>query len=354
MNNPLKIGITHGDVNGISYEVILKLLSDHRILDFCTPIIYGSPKAMGYYKKMLNMETINIGIVSSARDASARRISLVPVKSTDEVKVETGKPTVDAGKAAFEALHQASEDVKAGIIDAIVTAPINKKMIQSDKFSFAGHTEYFANTFGGQALMLFVHDNIRLALVTAHLPLQDVSKALTQELIVSKLRILHNALLRDFGIRRPRIAVFGLNPHNSDDGLIGNEEQLVIAPAIAEATAEGIVCVGPLSADGFFGSNAIQHYDAVLAMYHDQGLAPFKALFMAECVNYTAGLSVVRTSPSHGTAYDIAGRNCASAQSIRSALYLACDVVRKRAQFTEMSANPLITTKQEIAGNDQE
>ncbi|MBQ1651681.1 MAG: 4-hydroxythreonine-4-phosphate dehydrogenase PdxA [Paludibacteraceae bacterium] len=330
MENKIKIGISQGDINGIGYEVILKTLEDNRILDMCVPIVYGSPKVAAYHRKVLDL-SVNLNLINSAAEANDKRANIINCNS-DEIKVEISQSTEAAGTAAFQALEKAAADLKAGAIDALVTAPINKKNIQSEQFSFPGHTEYLEQTFGskGDALMLLVSDKLRIAVATGHLPIAKVAQTLTKELIFNKIRILNESLKKDFGISRPRIAVLGLNPHSGDQGVIGKEEIEIIKPAITEALENEIICVGPLPADGFFGSDEYNKYDAILAMYHDQGLIPFKTLSMDSGVNFTAGLGVVRTSPDHGTAYDIAGQNRASENSFRQALYAAIDIVKNR------------------------
>lgn len=330
MDSKIKIGITQGDINGIGYEVILKTLEDNRILDFCIPIVYGSPKVAAYHRKVLNLN-VNLNLISNASEASDKHANIINCNS-DEVKVDLAQSTSGAGEAAFQALEKATADLKNGLIDALVTAPINKKNIQSDKFTFPGHTEYLEQLFGakGDALMLLVSERLRVAVATGHVPVSKVSQILTKDLILNKLRALNKSLTLDFAINKPRIAVLGLNPHSGDQGVIGNEEQEIIKPAIKEALDEGIVCIGPLPSDGFFGSDEYTKYDAALAMYHDQGLIPFKLLSMDSGVNFTAGLSIVRTSPDHGTAYDIAGQNIASENSFRQAIYAAIDIVKNR------------------------
>lgn len=326
----IKIGITQGDINGISYEVILKTLEDNRICELCTPIVYGSPKVAAYHRKMLNLN-VNLNIINKAEDALEKKPNIINC-CNDEIKVEVGTSTPQAGEAAFKALERATRDLKEGKIDVLVTAPINKNNIQSESFSFPGHTEYLESLFGekGDALMVLANDSIRIAVVTGHVPICKVSESLTQEKILSKIKQFNKSLIEDFGIFKPRIAVLGLNPHAGDKGVIGKEEEEIIAPAIKQALDEGIICFGPLPADGFFGSNGQSHYDGILAMYHDQGLIPFKTIAMDNGVNFTAGLSVVRTSPDHGTAYDLAGQNMASENSFRQALYMAIDVYKNR------------------------
>lgn len=340
-DNKIKVGITQGDINGVGYEVILKTFSDPVMLELCTPVIYGSPKVAAYHRKALDLPT-NFSIVNSATDAANNRLSVVNC-TDDEVKVEFSKADPEAGKAALGALERAIEEFKAGLIDVIVTAPINKHTIQSDTFSFPGHTEFIEERLGNGAksLMILMKDDFRVALVTGHIPVSQIASTLTKELIQEKLAIFNQSLKRDFGIGAPRIAVLSLNPHAGDEGLLGKEEEEIIIPAIQEMAAKGILCYGPYPADGFMGSGNFTHFDGVLAMYHDQGLAPFKALAMDEGVNYTAGLPVIRTSPAHGTAYDIAGKGLASEDSFRQAIYVAIDVYRNRLFDDAAHANPL-------------
>jgi len=340
MEKLLKIGITHGDINGVSYEIILKILADNRILDCCIPIIYGSPKVFAFYKKMFDLNNLNYTIVKSVAEAYGKRIYVINCCS-DEIKVEVGKQMPETGVFALNALDAATADLRAGKIDAMVTAPINKSAMQSDKFNFPGHTEYLEKAAGNQSIMMLVSDSVRVALATNHVPVSKISEKLTKELILRKLQLLHKSLMQDFSITCPRIAVLGLNPHASDNGLLGSEEQEIIKPAIDAANVQGIACTGPLSADGFWGSGAFAQYDAILAMYHDQGLAPFKALFQDSGVNFTGGLPFVRTSPAHGTAYNLAGKNAANPSSFLQALYMAIDIVKNRARYKEISANPL-------------
>lgn len=340
----IKVGITQGDVNGIGYEVILKTFADAEMLEFCTPVIYGSPKVATYHRKAIDSQT-NYTVVSSAADAQDNRLNMVNCNA-DEVKVEFGVPSQESGMAAYQALERAVKEYRAGLIDVIVTAPINKKTIHSDAFSFPGHTEYIESQLGegNKALMILMNSSMKVALVTVHEPVAKVASKISKELIKEKLAILNKSLRVDFGIEMPRIAVLALNPHASDDGLIGTEENEIIKPAIQEMAAEKVNCFGPFPADGFFGNGDYKKFDAILAMYHDQGLIPLKALDMEGGVNYTAGLPVVRTSPDHGTAYDIAGKGVASEQSFRQAIYAAIDIVRNRHAEAEASANPL--TKQ--------
>lgn len=339
--NKIRVGITQGDINGIGYEVIIKSLTDPRMLEICTPVVYGSPKVAAYHKKVLNAETFNFHQIRSAIEADHNKVNIINC-CDENVRVELGKSTEAAGEAAYLALEQAVSDLKSEIIDVLVTAPVNKENIQSEHFKFPGHTEYFAKHFDVQnPLMLLISENLRVGVVTGHLPLREVPETITKELIISKLRVLHRSLIADFACTNPRIAVLGLNPHAGDNGVIGNEENEIIIPALKEAANKGITALGPYPADGFFGSGQQYKFDAVLAMYHDQGLAPFKALTFDKGVNYTAGLPFVRTSPAHGTAFDIAGEDKASFESFTEAIYQAVDIYRSRMNHAEALKNPL-------------
>ncbi|MDR1652209.1 MAG: 4-hydroxythreonine-4-phosphate dehydrogenase PdxA [Prevotellaceae bacterium] len=335
------IGITHGDFNGIGYEVLLKTLSDSRVYDHFTPVIYGSARAAAYYKKGIEQQ-MSFNVVSAAKDIHHKRINVINCVD-EELKIEPGISSPLAGKMAFRALERATDDIKSGLIHAIVTAPINKANIQSENFKFAGHTEYLEQKFTehNAALMMLVSNNLRVAVVTGHIPLKEVSAKITVDLIVQKLETLNNSLIRDFKIPKPRIAVLGLNPHAGDEGVTGTEEREIIIPAMKIAENKNILNFGTFAADGFFGSEAYKDYDAILAMYHDQGLVPFKTLAMGEGVNFTAGLPIVRTSPDHGTAYNIAGKNAANENSFRQALYMAFDIVCNRMWYNEISENPI-------------
>ena len=315
----LVVGITQGDSNGIGYEVIIKALADERILDSFTPVIYGSSKLMGFYRKTLhNIGPMDINVISSAADAKQKKINLVNCLP-DNIYAEPGQSTPDSAKAAIQSLETAVKDIKQGLVDVLVTAPINKRAMNAEGFSNTGHT--------------MVSDQIKIGVVTGHIPLREVPASLTRESILGKLRIMKASLQRDFGVADPKIAVLGLNPHCGDGGLLGDEEQNIILPAVQEAMQEGIQAFGPYSPDGFFGLGNYSRFDATLAMYHDQGLAPFKALAFSDGVNYTAGLPIVRTSPDHGTAYDMAGRDEADPRSMMSAIYTAIDIFRKRLQY---------------------
>ena len=337
----IRVAITQGDTNGVGYEVILKVFSDPNILELCTPIIYGSPKIASYHRKALNLE-VPYTIINHAEEARDGRVNLLACFD-DEIKIEMGQPSQEAGAAALKALDRAMTDYRSELYDVLVTAPINKATIQSPSFHFPGHTEYIETSVGeGQkALMILMNETLRVALVTTHLPIKDIAKAITKEGIIEKATIFHKALKRDFRISSPRIAVLSLNPHAGDNGLLGSEEKDIILPAIEELADKGIQAFGPFAADGFFGSGAYDHFDGVLAMYHDQGLAPFKTIALESGVNYTAGLPIVRTSPDHGTAYDIAGKGIADENSMRQAIFTAIDVFRNRQFYDEPLQNPL-------------
>ncbi len=337
----IKAGITHGDINSISYEVIIKTLMDNRILELCTPVVYGSPKVAAYHRKALNVSNFSFNLVKSAAEANQKRANIVDCLD-DSVRVELGKSTPMAGEASLEALKMAVSDAKEGLIDVIVTAPINKHNIQSDKFNFKGHTEYLASMFNTEeVLMIMVSELLKVGVVSDHIALSEVPGFINKNKILDKLRILNQSLIQDFATRKPLIAVLGLNPHAGDSGLIGSEEIEKIIPAINQARDEGIMALGPYPADGFFGSENFTKFDAILAMYHDQGLAPFKSLVFETGVNYTAGLPVVRTSPAHGTAYEIAGKNEACPASFRQAVYLACDIYKNRKMHQELTSDSL-------------
>jgi 4-hydroxythreonine-4-phosphate dehydrogenase len=330
------IGITHGDINGISYEIILKALKDKRVYANFTPVIYGSPKVAAYYKKVMNMSSIILNHVPNIDEIDPDMINIINCVS-NKVKVEIGKSTELAGISSLNAIKHALIDLRAGKLDAIVTAPINKHNIQSADFSFKGHTDFFKNEFQVEdVLMMMLYDDIKITLVTEHMPISEVSSSITQEKIISKLKLIKESLRKDFSIYDPTIAVLGLNPHSGDMGLLGDEEEKIISPAIEKANEMGIKAFGPFAADGFFGSQAHYKFDVVLAMYHDQGLAPFKLLANGGGVNYTAGLPFVRTSPAHGTAYDIAGKNIASPKSMIDALYAAYDIYKRRNVFDKI------------------
>lgn len=342
MSEQIKVGITHGDINGVGYEILLKTFADERLQELFVPIIYGSSKSASYHRKVLDISPGSFHIINYADECSQGKINLLNCVK-EEVRIELGSPTAEAGESAFIALDTAARDLAAKKIDVLVTLPINKDTIQNDKFHFPGHTEFLQDRFAenNKALMILTDNSLRVALVTTHIPISEVSEKITQELITEKLSTLNFSLKRDFRIETPRIAVLALNPHAGENGLLGKEEQQIIVPAVKEAQNAGILCVGPFAADGFFGTGKYREFDAVLAMYHDQGLIPFKTIAMDAGVNFTAGLPIVRTSPDHGTAYDIAGQNIASEESFRQAIYLAMNVYNNRRFYDEARENPL-------------
>ena len=348
--NKFKIGITQGDTNGIGWEIILKALADPRMTEFFTPVVYGSPKAAAYYRNTVaEIEAFSFNPVASAAEARRGKANLVACGETADIA--PGKPTPEAGRAAVEALCAAMRDLKAGHLDALVTAPFDKETVQADDFRYTGHTEYLAAELEGEAMMILCSDVLRVGLVTKHIPVSEIARNITKERIVRDLGTLRRALIEDFGIVEPRIAVMALNPHAGDGGLLGREEQEIIRPAVVEAFNQGVLAFGPFAADGLFAGGGYAKYDGILAMYHDQGLAPFKTL-SPDGVNFTAGLAKVRTSPDHGTAYDIAGQDKADAQSMRSAIYAAIDIVEHRRAWTEWSRNPLQRAEREKGGRD--
>ncbi len=335
------LGITHGDINGIGYEIIMKTFTDQRIFDYCTPILYGSSKVASYHRKTLDITSFNFNPVKRADQANPQRANIINVYD-QEARIDIGKSTETAGQLSLISLQAAISDLKQKRFDALVTAPINKQNIQSKDFDFPGHTEFLAREFdASEVLMIMVSDQMRIGVVTGHIPIKDVPHTISRELILNKLSIMDRSLKRDFGIYKPRIAVMGLNPHASDEGLLGKEENQTIIPAIEEAFKKGILAFGPYPADGFFGNLQFRDFDAILAMYHDQGLIPFKTLSFDSGVNFTAGLPVVRTSPGHGTGYDIAGKNEASPDSFREAVMLAVEICKNRDSWDEINEDPL-------------
>ena len=340
MSNKLKIGITQGDTNGVGWEIILKIFSDIRLTELFTPVVYGSSTAAAYYQRGLKeYEPVRFNIADSAEHAQSGKVNMVEC-GPKEIYVSAGKPSKDGGIAAAAALHAAIADLKEGVIDALVTAPIDKEMIQSAEFPFTGHTEFLAKALDGEPLMIMTSELMRVGLATIHIPVSQVASALSKELIEQRIEQINHSMRQDFGIVRPRIAVMALNPHAGDGGLLGSEESEIIKPAIVESYEKGILAFGPFAADGFFASGQYKNYDAILAMYHDQGLAPFKTL-TPNGVNFTASLTEVRTSPDHGVAYDIAGKGIANEESMRNAIYEAIDIVRRRREWEEWNENPL-------------
>lgn len=339
-DNKVIVGISQGDINGIGLEVILKTLMEPGISEVCTPVLFSSQKTVSYYRKVLGLEDFSFNPMRDFTQLNTKKVNVF-ICYEEEVNIEMGKATPVGGKYALISLQKATQALLEKKIDALVTGPINKHNIQSPEFKFAGHTEYLGEQLGGNPLMLLCSENgLRVALVTGHIPLKEVAAKLTTELIVSKITQLHHTLVKDFGIRKPKIAILGLNPHAGDNGVIGNEDMELIKPAIDQIKLNGLF-YGPYAADGFFGSQTYRQFDAVLAMYHDQGLIPFKTLAFSDGVNFTAGLNAVRTSPDHGTGYEIAGKNIANEQSFKKALYAAVDIYKTRMLNEEISENPL-------------
>lgn len=336
----VKVGISCGDLNGIGMEVVLKSFADPLMLELCTPVLFASSKSLSYHRKALNMHDFKYHVIKDAAEAVEGKFNVVECWK-ELVNIELGKEDSVVGDFAFQSLEQATDALKGGTVDVLVTAPVNKNNIAKGDRPFTGHTGYIGDKFEGDPLMILAGDELRVGLVTGHIPLKEVAKTLTTDDIVAKIRQLNDALLSDFGIRKPRIAVLGLNPHAGDGGLLGNEDAKIIEPAVKTAFEKGILATGPFSADGFFGAGTYKKFDAVLAMYHDQGLIPFKTIHFGEGVNFTAGLSVIRTSPDHGTAYDLAGKGEADERSFRQAVYMAVDAFRSRNQHGEINSNPL-------------
>jgi 4-hydroxythreonine-4-phosphate dehydrogenase len=336
------IGITLGDYNGIGPEVILKVLYSNQLNRICTPVVYGSMRILNRYRNLLEMKDWNLFGAQKIDMINPKMTNVITCWQDPQEDIQPGKVTPEAGKGAFESLKRAVEDLEEGRLDAIVTAPINKNNIQNEEFNFPGHTEYLAESFGVQEpLMFMVSDILRVGVVTGHIPLNEVASHITKEKITARLQAMLKSLRGDFGIRKPRIAVLGLNPHAGESGLLGSEENDIIEPLIKEMRAKGQLVYGPYPADGFFAAQSYRKYDAVLAMYHDQGLTPFKTIAFNDGVNFTAGLPIVRTSPDHGTAYDIAGKNLADETSMRQAIFTAIDIVRQRKEQAELEKNAL-------------
>jgi len=339
----IKVGISVGDINGIGIEIILKTFEDARMLEICTPIIFASNKTVSLHKKELNINTQIHGI-ENVKKALNNKVNLVNVWK-ENVNVEFGKETNDGGKYAYLSLEASVKALKNNDIDLLVTAPINKHNIQSDKFNFKGHTEFLEANFEGKSLMILMTDEIKIGLVTGHIPVQKIAETITHELLENKISLLYTSLVQDFGITKPKIAILGLNPHCGDKGVIGAEDDEIVRPTVEKIQAEGKLVYGPYSSDSFFGTESYKNFDGVLAMYHDQGLAPFKALSFGNGVNFTAGLNKIRTSPDHGTAYEIAGKGMADYNSFKQALYTALDVFKFRNEYNELSQNILATRK---------
>ena len=337
--NKIIVGISVGDINGIGIEIILKTFEDKRMLEFCTPVLFASSRLISYHKKNLKLNNNIFGINSIDRIAHDK-INLMN-SWTEEVKIEIGKITETGGKFAYKSLESATKALKSNQIDVLLTAPINKENIQSENFNFPGHTEYLEENIDGKSLMVLIADKLRIGLITGHIPVSKIAETITPELIKEKVEIMNTSLKQDFGIDKPKIAILGLNPHCGDNGIIGKEDDEIVRPTIAEIKKSGKLVFGPYAADGFFGSETYKQFDGVLAMYHDQGLAPFKALSFGNGVNFTAGLSKIRTSPDHGTGFDIAGKNKANPSSFKEALFTSLQIFKNRKQHIELTKNTL-------------
>ena len=349
-NKPI-IGFSCGDINGIGIELILKVLSDSRVLEFCTPVVFANNKVLNFYRKTLPEVNINFSQVRELGKVNHKQINLFQ-SWEEEIAITPGEMNDTGGKYAVISLTQAAEALKSGLIHGLVTAPIHKKNIQSASFNFSGHTPYLKQLFGGKDVaMLMIAENMRIGLLTEHVPVKDIAQFITKESILSKLQVINQSLKKDFLITKPKIAVLGLNPHSGDEGLIGKEEIEIIKPAIKEAKQKDIFCFGPYSADAFFARGQYEKFDAVLALYHDQGLIPFKSLSLGEGVNFTAGLNAVRTSPDHGTAFDIAGKGLADETSTRQALFSCIDILHNRNEYSNQRANPLRKLSKSVVAN---
>lgn len=333
------VGISTGDVNGVGIEIILKTFDDQRMFDFCTPVLFGNSHVISIHKKILNLET-RIHEIDSVNQLKHGKINLLNVWK-ENIKIEIGKATKIGGQYAFKSLNKATNALKKGSIDVLVTAPINKETIQSENFTFSGHTEFLEKNLEGNSLMILMNDFLKIGLVTGHIPVSKISETITPELIENKVTLFHDTLKKDFRIQKPKIAILGLNPHSGDNGVIGNEEDLLIKPTIKSIYENGILVFGPYPADGFFGSKTYKEFDGVLAMYHDQGLAPFKALTFGNGVNFTAGLDKVRTSPDHGTAFDISGKGIANKDSFKEAIFTGIGIFKNREEYKELTKNVL-------------
>ena len=343
----IRVGVTVGDLNGIGLEVIIKTFEDKRMMDFCTPIIFSSSKTSSYHRKVLEIKNFSFNIINNFNKVNDKQANLINCWEED-IKISFGDMSPEIGKYAFLSLEKAKDALKNNDIDVLVTAPINKSAIQQNQKNFIGHTEYLEQSFEGKSLMMMISENMKIAFVTSHIPLSEVSGMINEEKIVEILSSLNNTLLQDFGIRKPKIAVIGLNPHAGEDGMLGKEENKIIIPAIVKSKNQNnVLAFGPYPADSFFTSSNLKNFDAILSMYHDQGLTPFKTLSFSEGVNYTSGLNIVRTSPVHGTAFDIAGKNIADPQSFRESVFLACKIIKKRREYFNLKNNSLKVEKSE-------
>ncbi len=336
----IKVGISIGDLNGIGMEVIIKTFKDNRMMELCTPIIFGSDKTASYHRKSLNIKDFSFNVINKINDVNQKRANLLNCWN-EEVIIKFGESSIDAGKYAFLSFKKAIKALKNKEIDVLVTAPINKANIKKNESNFVGHTEYLGQNFDGEPLMIMLSDAMRIAFVTGHIPISEVAGTLTKEKIINKIKQFNNSLLKDFAIRKPKIAVIGLNPHAGEKGMLGREEEDMILPAITKMKENGIMVFGPFSADSFFTRENLLKFDGILVMYHDQGSTPFKTLSFFDGVNFTAGVSAIRTSPVHGTAYDIAGKNCAKEQSFRNAIYSACEIFKTREGYNDLTEPPL-------------
>ncbi len=342
----IKVGISIGDLNGIGSEIILKIFEDARMLDFCTPIIFASIKTMSFVKKHYKID-ININGINHINQAVIGKVNVLNCWK-ENVNISFGKEDKTIGEYAIKSLQKATKALKSDEIDVLVTAPINKSSIQSDTFKFPGHTDYLNQELEGNSLMFMVNGGLRVGLLTDHVPVKDVSKHITTKLIEDKINTVHDSLIKDFKINKPKIAVLGINPHTGDNGVIGNEDDKILRPALKKIKEKGKLVFGPYAADSFFGSNNYQNFDAIIASYHDQGLIPFKTLSFGQGVNYTAGLNKVRTSPDHGTAFEIAGKGQADIGSFKEAIFTAIKIFNNRNEYAEISKNPLPFSKKKI------
>ena len=339
----IKVGISVGDINGIGIEIILKTFEDARMLELCTPILFASNRIISLHKKELNIN-IHVHSIDTVAKTVHNKINIVNVWK-ENVIVNFGKETEEGGKYALLSLQAATKALRDNTIDILVTAPINKHNIQSDDFNFKGHTEFLEAHLEGESLMILMTDAIKIGLITGHIPVQEIAAAITPELLTKKINLMYDSLVKDFGITKPKIAVLGLNPHCGDSGVIGTEDDEIVKPTLEKIHAEGKLVYGPYSSDSFFGTESYKRFDGILAMYHDQGLAPFKALSFGNGVNFTAGLSNIRTSPDHGVAYEIAGKGTANHNSFKQALYIALDIYKRRKEYNELVQNRLVARK---------
>jgi 4-hydroxythreonine-4-phosphate dehydrogenase len=339
----IKVGISVGDINGIGIEIILKTFEDARMLELCTPILFASNRIISLHKKELNIN-IHVHSIDTVAKAVHNKINIVNIWK-ENVIVNFGKETEEGGKYALLSLQAATKALRDNTIDILVTAPINKHNIQSDDFNFKGHTEFLEAHLEGESLMILMTDEIKIGLITGHIPVQEIAAAITPELLTKKINLMYDSLVKDFGITKPKIAVLGLNPHCGDSGVIGTEDDEIVKPTLEKIQAEGKLAYGPYSSDSFFGTESYKRFDGILAMYHDQGLAPFKALSFGNGINFTAGLSNIRTSPDHGVAYEIAGKGTANHNSFKQALYTALDIYKRRKEYNELVQNRLVARK---------